>query len=341
MLDIEKPLTEYSSMKIDFREIPPANRADGSQDEFELFARDLFKALGFLIDIDVGRGGDDRKDFIACEKVEGKLSSHENRYLVSCKHFAHSGNQKSVGNSNETDILGRLRIHKCDGFIGFYSTVASSALIREINILKKEYSVEKKTYEIIDHSRIFSLLVLNESTLGVFKKYLPSSFSLYMKNDINSGLYRAEPQICCEICGVNILYNFEGGVVRIQCYNRSYNHFTGREGGCSMLHNMVFYCDNCKSSVDSLIKSKYPYNFDIFWYEILKYTDPMFFIERTMEDVKFSAVFSDYFADIDTFRKWNIFTRSMFYYVSRKYDLKKEGNGASLFFNIDFKAYKL
>lgn len=325
-------------MQIDLTEIPPANKADGNQDTFELFARDLLDALDFRIITDVGRGNDDRKDIIISETIKSKISSYEKRYLVSCKHNAHSSKHKAVGNSDEPDILGRLRLHKCDGFIGFYSTIPSSSLIREIENLKNNFSAENKTYDFIDKSKILSFLSKNESTLKIFNKYLPKSFISYTKNNINSGIYNTEPKIHCHNCRCNILTALDGNVIKIQYYTRAYNYSIGRETGTYALHDIIFSCNECKDKVVEFLKSKYSREYEIYWKNIIDYTNPNIFLDNTMEDVKLSFFYAQHFIDIDIFRKWHIFTRSMFYYVSRKHENKKTTKS---FLDIDLHKYEL
>lgn len=109
---------------IDFKEIPPANSGNGDQDSFELFARDfVVEILGLKIISQPNRGADGGKDFLAEEIQSGTISETHIRWLVSCKHFAHSG--KSVSDSDEQNILDRVHQHMADGFIGFYSTIAT------------------------------------------------------------------------------------------------------------------------------------------------------------------------------------------------------------------------
>lgn len=120
---------------IDFKEIPPAygNGEAGLTDTFELFAQEFFKNLGFKIIKGPSRGADNGKDLIIEESIQGKLDESESkiRWLVSCKHKAHSGN--SVKPEDETHLLERLVTHGCNGFIGFYSTLASTGLDTFIN----------------------------------------------------------------------------------------------------------------------------------------------------------------------------------------------------------------
>ena len=309
-------------MRVNFKEIPQANIPNGEQDTFEFFARDLLEALDFTIESEIGRGSDDRKDIVVSETIKGKISSHKKYYLVSCKHFSHSKNQKSVGNSDEVDIIGRLRSNKCDGFIGFYSTIASSALVREIEKTQQNYANEFKTYDFIDKARIETLLEENEKTLKIFKKYLPDSFVLYSKNNIRSGIYKKEPEIQCHCCKSNILDNLDGFIIKIVKYKRDHNHFIKRETGTSFVHDIIFSCCECEIEVKNHIKDNYPPDYNSYWSDIIDYTDPKKFLNHTMEEVKFSAVYSGYFVDTRVYRIWNIFTRSMFYYVSRRHDQK-------------------
>lgn len=79
---------------LDFKEIAQANLPTGKQDSFELFARDFLKAMGLEILEGPSRGADDGMDLIAIETQEGPLGKINTKWLVSCKHYAHSG--KSV-----------------------------------------------------------------------------------------------------------------------------------------------------------------------------------------------------------------------------------------------------
>lgn len=125
---------------LDFKEISRANLSDGKQDTFELFAREFFHSLGFQIVMDPDRGQGGGKDLIILEKRSGILNNSEIRWLVSCKDKAHSGN--SVNASDEEDIADRVAVHKCNGFIGFYSTLISSPLNRKLESLKERFEIQ-------------------------------------------------------------------------------------------------------------------------------------------------------------------------------------------------------
>jgi len=160
---------------VDFKEIPLANTGSGEQDTFELFARDFFETLGYLIDENPSRGADGGKDIILIEPLSGIFSHAEKRWLVSCKHFAHSG--KSVAKKHETDIRDRVEFHKCTGFIGFYSTLPASGLANTINAIKGEISVQ-----IFDRAKIEDFLVNKPRLRLVLQRYFPKSYKSITQN---------------------------------------------------------------------------------------------------------------------------------------------------------------
>jgi len=193
---------------LNFREISSANNSDGNQDSFELFAREFFERLGFKIAVNPDRGQDGGRDIIIIEKRDGILNNSEVKWLVSCKHKAHSG--KSVIVSDEEDISDRVRAHGCDGFIGFYSTVTSSGLNTKLGKLN-EFEVQ-----IFDHERIERVLLNNEALKQLIRRFFPISY-----NKINikspSNLFTEYMPLKCTSCGKDLLYkdisDKYGGVV--------------------------------------------------------------------------------------------------------------------------------
>jgi len=132
---------------LDFREIPEANKNSGKQDTFELFARDFLEYLGYSIIHGPDRGADGGKDLIVKEIRKGVGGETKVKWLVSCKHKAHSGS--SVGVNDETDIADRVKANSCTGFIGFYSTLPSSGLTKKLEGLK-----DRIEYQIYDSEKI-------------------------------------------------------------------------------------------------------------------------------------------------------------------------------------------
>ena len=182
---------------IDFKEIPKANEADGKQDSFELFAREFFAALGFYVAEDPDRGQDGGRDLVIVETRTGILGDTEIRWLVSCKHKIHSG--AAVNVSDEEDILDRIQVHKCGGFIGFYSTVISSPLSRKFDSIKDKYEIQ-----IFDREKIERILLENEAANKLILRFFPNSFEeLEMKSPTN--LLAEYHPLRCKVCGRDLL----------------------------------------------------------------------------------------------------------------------------------------
>lgn len=186
---------------LDFKEIPQANTGDGNQDAFELFAREFFsEVLHFEIISEPNRGADGGKDILAIEKQIGALSESEIRWLISCKHNAHSG--KSVNETDEQNITDRLSQHKAQGFIGFYSTLPSSGLNNRLDSFKSNYKVE-----IFNHERIEGLLIKHKRN-DLIERFFPNSYKEALKqkqkNEPSLIFGEYEP-LFCEYCGKDLL----------------------------------------------------------------------------------------------------------------------------------------
>jgi hypothetical protein len=111
---------------LDFSEIPQAKGGSTGSDAFEQFTAELLKLMGYKEVRGPSRCPDGGRDLIVEEIRKGISKNTKIRWLVSCKHFAHSG--KSVGVGDESDISDRINQHKCDGFLGVYSTLPSTSL---------------------------------------------------------------------------------------------------------------------------------------------------------------------------------------------------------------------
>ena len=198
---------------IDFKEIPKANVANGNQDVFELFAREFFHALGFFVLEDPDRGQDGGRDIIISEKRTGIINDTEIRWLVSCKHKIHSGSAVNV--SDEEDISDRIQFHRCDGFIGFYSTVVSSPLNRKFEALKDKYQIE-----IFDREKIERILLENRAVNKLIRRFFPQSYNEIELKSPSNLLSKYEP-LRCKVCGKDLLHRdmldkYEGIVVFVQ-----------------------------------------------------------------------------------------------------------------------------
>jgi hypothetical protein len=124
---------------LDFKEIPSA-KAGSDRDQFELFAREFLQNAGLSVIVGPDRGADAGRDLVVEEIRTGIVGETRVRWLVSCKHKAHSGN--SVTPDDEQDIQDRVNTHDCQGFIGFYSTIMSSGLAAKLNAPRLLFSVK-------------------------------------------------------------------------------------------------------------------------------------------------------------------------------------------------------
>lgn len=191
---------------INFKEIPPANTGTGDQDTFELFTRDFFQTLGFGIEENPSRGADGGKDIILIEPLEGKIKSTTRRWIVSCKHYAHS--EKSVGDKDEIDILGRTRKFKAQGFIAFYSRIPSSGLMQTLRSHEDEINIE-----VWDHEKIENALITEEVLQPIFQRYFPNSYKQWKSQDKSPKrvFHSYTPLECC-VCKKDLLPERSGNV---------------------------------------------------------------------------------------------------------------------------------
>jgi hypothetical protein len=177
---------------IDLKEIP-----DG--ETWELFARDFLKAIGFVIEEGPDRGPDQGRDMLIVEHHRGHLGRYQFRWLVSCKHNAKSKNSKAVSESDELSIQERLGSLGADGFLGVYSTVASTNLNKRLSALKSKHQI--KDYQIFDHKIIENYLVrLGYSSLVM--RYFPESYRRLKPRHNIWGAYRP---LRCVICDKDLL----------------------------------------------------------------------------------------------------------------------------------------
>lgn len=188
-------------MILNLKEIPQANRGGGLQDTFELFARDFLSHLGYVIVEEPDRGADGKRDLIVEERIQGVSGEFSIRWLVSCKHYAHSG--KAVKDSDEINIIERLEQHCCDGFMAVYSTLCSTSLSGVLNgIRRKGRRVVVYDYEKIE----LNLLKSDVEGHKICFRYLPISFKKYSQEHPGiAQIYDRNLPIICEHCGKDLL----------------------------------------------------------------------------------------------------------------------------------------
>ena len=113
---------------IDLRELP----ADGIR--FEQLIRELLSRSGFEVHW-TGVGPDGGRDLIFIEEAEGQLAPFKRKWLVSCKHRAHSG--QSVGVDEIADINDACEAVGADGFLLVCSTQPSSSAVRRLEEIER------------------------------------------------------------------------------------------------------------------------------------------------------------------------------------------------------------
>lgn len=243
---------------IDFKEI-----SDG--DAWEAFCRDYLVALGLVVEIPPARGPDGGLDLLVREQLHGSLASRQFKWLVSCKHYATSG--KAVGTADETNINDRLTQHKADGFIGFYSTMASAALVTRLKELRNDEKIE--AYEIYDGNRIQNGFH-NIGLSGVLLQHLPLSHTSLRPIHPLLGKYEPLP---CEVCNKDLLRESVSGRTRGNII------FASRlDDEITTVESVHFVCKgNCDTRMEASLLRR---DLATSWDDISDYCNPLIFIRR-------------------------------------------------------------
>lgn len=194
---------------LNFKEIPEAHKVSGLQDTFEFFARDFLSFMGYKIITDPDRGADGGVDLIVDEKRTGVGGETNIRWLVSCKHKAFSGN--SVSPIDDANIRDRVEANDCQGFIGFYSTLASAGLSSNLEGMKDKFE-----YQIFDKEKIEGQLLHSAKGLEIAKRYFPNSLSEWQtENPQPAKVFIEKPSLKCKVCDKELLEQDDNGVITL------------------------------------------------------------------------------------------------------------------------------
>lgn len=141
---------------IDFKELATDGRA------FELLIREML-LISDLHPFWTGSGPDQGRDIIATEKLSGVIRDSERKWLVQCKHKAHSG--AAVGRGDLQSVVDDCRQVGATGYFLACSTHISSSLV--VKLKEIEHNPENKlvvhTWDSVDiekrlqEPRFFSL----------------------------------------------------------------------------------------------------------------------------------------------------------------------------------------
>lgn len=285
---------------VDFKEIPSAKGGDTGQDAWALFAREFFAALHIDIEEGPDRGPDSGRDLVISEKRMGLLSSGQHRWLVSCKHLAHSN--KSVSIRDESDILGRVRRFKADGFIGFYSTVPSAELNRTLWSCRSEINVI-----VYDSALIERILLINPNLKQVFERFFPHSFEQYGKaRHVPSMISDSFIELCCNVCGRDLLKDRDGIVA-----------FVGQLTDDNKIHTVDMYWA-CRGKCDRALEVAFEKRgFITSWEDISDVIIPIVFMKWVITVMNSIRDGSHIFSD-KAYEKFREFTFAVAQLVARE-----------------------
>ncbi len=212
---------------LDFREIAKPFKATkeeygGHLDNFEKFAQEFFRELYNARLIEVAtRGADRGRDLLLEVTIEG---IHK-KWLVSCKHTAHTGN--AVG-AIEKNISDRFASSGADVFVCFYSHIATASLQETLNNLK----LHSKNFDFIifNSARIETELLSSQNGKGWFlaARHFPSSFTRLFQNFLHPISHYKESDVHDNSNGRLELPGPGGGIV-------SYNNQAERQSGINYL----------------------------------------------------------------------------------------------------------
>jgi hypothetical protein len=205
---------------LDFSEIPSAKGGLSGSDTFEQFAAELLRLIGYEEVRGPSRGPDGGRDLIVEEVRKGISRNTKIRWLVSCKHFIHSGS--AVGVNDETDISDRVNQHKCAGFLGVYSTLPTTSL---------DERLQQQPFEsqLLTPEQIEKYLLDNPDGIKLAERFFPESMKRWSReNPQPAELFSDKIEIFCENCGRNLLDEGANGMyVFLTRYDGSQKKITG------------------------------------------------------------------------------------------------------------------
>jgi len=290
---------------LDFKEIPEAHKSSGLQDTFELFARDVLSFMGYIIITEPDRGADGGVDLIIEEKRIGVGGETIIRWLVSCKHQAFSG--KSVSPTVESNIRDRIGTHKCDGFIGFYSTLPSSGLSTNLEGMKDKFD-----YQIFDKEKIEKELLHSSDGLKIAERYFPKSLNEWKtENPKPAKLFIDNPSLKCKVCKKELLTNDYGNLISVwkKLDDNEVEHIEHIFWTCKG------YCDDkISSTIDNELINE--------WEDISDVMIPTIFIRwimSTLNEHRNGVVYSD-----KAFENLKEFILQVFPHISRELTTKEK-----------------
>lgn len=296
---------------LDFKEIPEAHKANGLQDSFELFARDFLAFMGYEILSDPDRGADGGKDLLVQETRTGVGGSTRIKWLVSCKHKAHSGN--SVTPTDEANIRDRVEANDCQGFIGFYSTIASTGLSGNLDGMKGKFEVQ-----VFDREKIEGKILNSTKGLEVANRYFPKSIEEWRtENPKPAQIFAESSSLKCKVCEKELLEQEDNGIIQIWQRIRS-----DYESEPERIEFVFWTCrGHCDDVLRHYIHDKHPKVIDG-WEDISDVMMPTIFIKWVMSIINKQhrgTLYSD-----EAFKELKQFLLQIFPYAARHLTTKEK-----------------
>jgi len=188
----------------------------------------LFGVRRYQIVQGPSRGADGGIDIGVLREVRGVKT----KWLVSCKHFAHSND--SVRRSDEEDILDRVLEHDCSGFIGMYSTIPSSGLEQKLHRLLEHRSLQ---FEIVDGRRIERELLQTGRGFEVVRRFFSKSMA-NLAPEVISAVPTYDTDDCVQL--LDGTWTLKEGMRRFICPTRDILLSTANELAMFEIHRPMY-----------------------------------------------------------------------------------------------------
>ncbi len=173
---------------LDFKELS----ADGN--DFELLVRELLYNRGLEVYWS-GKGADGGKDLLCIETHNSNFKNTSQRWLVQCKHKAHSGH--AVGKDDLDNILDSCAEHDTTGYLLVCSTYPSSSVVKRMEEIQNNRGITTHFWDY----RVLEKEILKPSNWSIANMFFPISMrqSGWMINSI-------EPCFWYANCNGNVFY---------------------------------------------------------------------------------------------------------------------------------------
>ena len=123
--------------------------------DLELLVREILFRRGFTVHWS-GKGPDGGRDLICIERRNSFFAPDQKRWLIQCKHNAHSGT--SVGIGDFDNIVDSCQHHRCRGYLLVSSTYPSSGVVQRFEAISSnpESPVEATYWDSVKLEQILS-----------------------------------------------------------------------------------------------------------------------------------------------------------------------------------------